>query len=80
MTTRKRKPAGTMGQVDKLLSYAVEQFSLAQSSVRGITMRATTSGAEGRVVTVDADNVAVVYRLSMNEHGECMCRKELADD
>lgn len=80
MATRKRKPLGTMGHVDRLLSYAIEQFSLSQSSVRGITLRATSSGAEGRVVVMDADNVATVYRLSMDEHGECRCRREMADD
>lgn len=80
MATRKRKPVGAMGQVDKLLNYAIEQFSLAQSSVRGVTIRATGSGAEGRVVVMDADNVATVYRLSMDEHGECRCRREMADD
>lgn len=80
MATRKRKPLGTMGHVDGLLGYAIEQFSLSQSSVRGITLRATSSGAEGRVVVMDADNVATVYRLSMDEHGECQCRREMADD
>ena len=69
-----------MGQVDKLLNYAIEQFSLAQSSVRGITIRATSSGAEGRVVTTDSDNATTVYRLSMNEQGECSCRRETTDD
>lgn len=80
MAQRKRKPEGTMANVDKLLSYAIDQFSLSQSRIRAITLRASAGGAAGKVVTVDADSVATAYRLWIDEHGECRLGVEANDD
>lgn len=81
MTTRRRKPtAGPMFHVDTLFTYALEQFRPAQARVASLTLRATGSGAVGRIVVRDADDVATVYRLTMDAEGVCSCQREMLDD